>query len=94
MIYYILLGISSSFLIYTLINLVLTIKFINSLSVMLKDKYINEIKSPKIIFIISCILFLAHFIISVTIAKFLLLIVVMILNVHLLSEMSFFKEYI
>ena len=93
-IYYFLLIISILFLIYTFINLILSIKFVNSLSLMLKEKYLNEIKTPKTVFIVSFILLLVSLVIPVIIVKFLLLIITMILNTYSLSEISFLKDYI
>ena len=93
-IYYFLLIISILFLIYTFINLILSIKFVNSLSLMLKEKYLNEIKTPKTVFIVSFILVLVGLVIPVIIVKFLLLVITMVLNTYSLSEISFFKDYI
>lgn len=93
-IYYFLLIISILFLIYTFINLILSIKFVNSLSLMLKEKYLNEIKTPKTVFIVSFILLLVSLVIPVIIVKFLLLVITMVLNTYSLSEISFFKDYI
>ena len=93
-IYYVLLVLSTISLIYTILNITLTIKFINKLPEVLKYKYLEMIKVSRITLRISFILFLIVFIVPINIAKLLLLIVNMILNGYTLSEIVSLKEYI
>lgn len=93
-IYYVLLASSSLFLIYTILNVLLTVKFINKLPKILESKYLEIIKFSRITLTISFVLFLIVFIIPINIIKFLLLIVTMILNSYSLSEIFNLKEFI
>lgn len=93
-IYYILLGLSIVFLIYTILNTVLTVKFVKKLPEILKSKYLDLIKVSRITLRISLVLFLVSFILPTNIIKLLLLVITMILNSYTISEILILREFI
>lgn len=92
--YYIILACSIVFYLYTIINVRLTVKFINSLSTIMKDKYYSLGRSSKLILIFSSIFILINFIVPQYLFKSLLLIISMFLNSFNISEMYVLRKYI
>ena len=92
--YYIILACSIVFYLYTIINVRLTVKFINSLSTIMKDKYYSLARSSKIIVITSLILMLISYIVPQFLFKSLIVIISMFLNSFNISEMYVLRKYI
>lgn len=93
-VYYILLVSSIVFYIYTAINVILTVKFIDSLSTIMKSKYYSLARSSKIIVIASLILILISYIVPQYLFKLLIVIISMFLNSFNISEIYSLKKYI
>lgn len=93
-IYYGTLIASILFLLYTSINVLLIVKFINHLSPIMKNKYSLLAKTSKKVILFSFICFTANFFIPVTLFKCFLLIIGIFLNCYIISETSILKSYI
>ena len=93
-VYYTLLVCSIIFYTYTAINVILTVKFVDSLSTIMKDKYYSLGRSSKLILIFSSIFILINFIVPQYLFKSLLLIISMFLNSFNISEMYVLRKYI
>lgn len=92
--YNVLLVISSLFFLYTLVHVILVVKFINSLSTILKNKYMSLSRSSIIIIVVSTILLLLSLCGLDYLFKLLLLILSMFLNIFNLSEIFVLKQYL
>lgn len=92
--YYILLICSVIFLLYTGINVLLTVKFVNSLSTLMKKKYYSLARYSTIIFFSSVGLLLFNILVPQYLFKSLILIISMFLNSFNISEMNVLKKYI
>lgn len=92
--YNILLACSTIFYLYVSINVLLTVKFVNSLSTIMKNKYYSLVRSSKIVVIASLVFILISFVIPQYLFKYLALIVSMFLNSFNMSEIYILKKYI
>lgn len=93
-IYYTILACSIIFYLYTSINVMLIIKFVNSLSTIMKKKYSSLARASKIVIIVSLIFLLINFFIPQYLFKSLLLIISMFLNTYIISETYILRQYI
>lgn len=93
-VYYGVLGVSSLFFIYAFINVLLTFKFVKSLSTIMKSKYISLTKTSIVVLVFSLLFILGSLAISEYLFKSLLLIISMFLNVYNLSEIFVLKKYL
>lgn len=92
--YYIVLGISILFHLYTSVFVILVVKFVNSLPTIMKAKYYSLARISKIVVIVSSIILLMNFVTPQHLFKILILIISMFLNSYTISEMSILKKYI
>lgn len=93
-IYYIILACSIIFYLYTSINVILIVKFANSLSTIMKKKYSSLARSSKIVIVVSLFFLLINFFIPQYLFKSLLLIISMFLNTYIISETYILRQYI
>lgn len=93
-IYYIILACSIIFYLYTSINVMLIVKFVNSLSTIMKKKYSSLARSSKIVIVVSLFFLLINFFIPQYLFKSLLLIISMFLNTYIISETYILRQYI
>lgn len=93
-IYYVTLISSMLFFLYTFINVLLTVKFINHLSPIMKNKYSSLAKTSKKVLLFSFICFTLNFFIPITLFQCFLLIIAIFLNCYIISEISILKKYV